>query len=191
MSDDIVWHAIWLGTPKAEFAARDAITNLGLQSFVPVEWKLVPRQIHGRSKLKRRRAYPLCIRYGFVGFPRQARWRDLLGDHPDIPTHVIRGTDIPARPLGMTANNPTPIDQEQIAYLAALSDRNVPYAAATNPHRGILEVRVGDRARILNPAFLGHFGRVDEIMVNKAKVAIQFLGSMRQVEVRVDELEAA
>lgn len=192
MSDDIRWYAIYLGAPRAEFVARDAILDLGMQSFVPVEHKWVARRPNDpRYKLKTRRAYPLCIRYGFVGFPAGAGWHDLLTDHPDMTTTVIRGTRIPVRPVGMTPARPTALPAEQVSYLAALSDRNVPYAASTNPHKGILAVKAGDTARILNPAFLGHFGRVDEILVNKAKVAIQFLGSMRQIEVRVDELEAA
>lgn len=192
MSDQhsLNWFAIYLGTAQAEFAARDAVLNLGMQSFCPVEFKWVARK-DPRNKLKRRRAYPLCIRYGFVGFPRGARWPDLLADHPDLPAKVIRGTNIPARPVGMTPTAPTEINHEQISYLASLSDRNVPYAASINPHRAILSVKQGDTAKILSPALYGHFGRVDEVMVKEARVAIQFLGSMRQVTVPLDELEAA
>lgn len=186
------WFALYLGAPRAEFAARDAILNLGMQSFVPVEMKWVARRPNEpKNRLKRRRAYPLCIRYGFVGFPAGMAWRDLLVDHPDLQTKVIRGTDIPARPVGMTPTAPTKINEGQISYLASLSDRNVPYAASINPHRAILSVQKGDTAKILSPALYGHFGRVDEVMVREARVAIRFLGSLRQITVPLDELEAA
>jgi transcription antitermination factor NusG len=187
---DISWFAIYLGEPKREMDARNAILRLGMESFVPVEMKWAERR-PGVSKLKVRRAYPLCIRYAFVGFPPTATWRDLLVDHPEYDAKVISGTQITARPVGMTLAKPTQLTAQQIADLAALSDRNVPYAASENPHKANLEVQKGQVAKILNPAFYGHFGRVDEVMVNRARVVIEFLGSMRPVEVRLDELEAA
>lgn len=185
----VSWFAIYLGEAKREMAARNAILHLGMESFVPVEMKWAQR--NPRTKLKVRKAYPLCIRYGFVGFPRGARWPDLLTDHPDLPTKVIRGTRIPARPIGMTPSKPTQLTEDQIAALAALNDRNVPYAASTNPHKANLEVRVGQTAKILNPAFYGHYGKVDEVGAGKARVVIEFLGSLRPVEVKIEELEAA
>lgn len=194
MSDqnDLSWFALYLGEAKKEFEARDAILGLGCESFIPVEHKWIARRPGDpRNKLKRRRAYPLCIRYGFVGMPPRYRWSDVLEDHPEWETKVIKGTDIPARPVGMTPAAPTRIAPDQIAYLAALCDRNVPYAASINPHRAILSVKEGDTAKILSPALYGHFGRVDEVMVKEARVAIQFLGSLRQVTVPLDELEAA
>ena len=187
---DLTWYAIWLGEPKREFAARSAIQSIGMESFVPCEFKWTLRSPNTRSKLKVRKAYPLCIRYGFVGFPRGARWPDLLVDHPDVPAKVIRGTNIPACPVGMTPVKPTRLSSDQISYLAALSDRSVPYAASQNPHRANLEVKVGQTARILSPAFYGLQGRVDEVLVNKARVVVEFLGAMRPVEVKLEELEA-
>lgn len=188
------WFCLYLGTPQAEFAARDAILSLGMESFVPVEFKTVQRRPgnspHARFTRKRK-AYPLCIRYGFVGFPRGARWPDLLADHPDMPAKVIRGTNIPARPVGMTPLKPTELQHDQISYLASLSDRYVPYAASINPHKALVEIRKGQVAKILSPAFYGHVGRVDDVTANKARVLIEFLGSMRPVEVRIEDLEAA
>lgn len=188
-AESLTWFCMFLGEAKQEFAARAAIQSLGMESFVPVEFKW--RQRSPRTKLKVRTAYPLCIRYSFVGFPRGARWPDLLEYNPDLYGRAIRGTRIVATPVGMSANKPTKLTQEQIDHLAALSDSTVPYRGAENPHRAVLEVRVGDTAKVLTPAFHGLLGRVDSITVGKARVVIEFLGSLRPVEVPITELEAA
>lgn len=187
---DLSWYALFLGDAQSEFAASNAIKKVGLESFVPVEFKWKLR--NPRTKLKKRVKYPLCIRYGFVGFPRGAeRWSDLLEYQPDTFGRVIKGTRIPASPVGMTPSKPTRLTQEQIDHLAALCDSSVPYKGAINPHRANLEVQVGQTAKILSPAFYGLYGRVDEVSVHKAKVVIEMLGSFRPVEVPIAELEAA
>lgn len=186
---DLSWYALFLGDAQAEFAASNAIKRIGLESFVPCEFKWKLR--NPRTKLKKRVKYPLCIRYGFVGFPRGARWPDLLTEHPYTRGQVIRGTTIYASPVGTSPLKPTQLTQEQIDHLAALCDSSVPYKGAINPHRANLEVQVGQTAKILSPAFYGLYGRVDEVTVHKAKVVIEMLGSFRPVEVPIAELEAA
>ena len=185
------WFCLWLGEAKQEFAARNAIKKLDMESFSPVEFKLVARNPRDPRSPKKRKPYPMCIRYAFVGFPDGAGWSDLLEFKPERYARVIRGTQIIATPVGMTPTKPTQLTQPQVDSLAALSDSHVPYKGAVNPHRGVLEVQVGQTARILSTALHGLYGRVDEVSEREARLTIEFLGSLRPVWVPKGELEAA
>lgn len=188
---DLSWFALWLGDVRQEFESRNAIKRLGLESFTPTEFKLVPRNPRDPRSPKKRKPYPMCIRYAFVGFPDGATWGDCLEFKPEHYGRVIRGTRIVATPVGMTATKPTQLTQDQVDRLAALSDSHVPYKGAVNPHRGVLEVQVGQTAKILSTALHGLYGRVDATTEREARVVIEFLGSMRPVWVPKGELEAA
>jgi transcription antitermination factor NusG len=193
---DLQWYCLWLGEPKAEMAAEDAIKALGFESFTPIEWKLALRNPKGsRNKLKVRKAYPLLLRYALVGIPSGRSWQDLLApDHeapPTVARNIIRGTRIPAMPIGMHASRPTRLTSEQIDLLASLSRYSIPYASAVNVHRAHLVPNIGSNARIIDGALFGHVGRVDKVSATKARLVIQILGSMRPVEVPLEQLEAA
>lgn len=193
---ELTWYAIWLGEPKKEMEAEDAIKAAGFQSFTPIEWKMGMRTPRGsRNKIKSRKAYPLLIRYALVGMPPGRTWRDLLVPDKDAPATVardiIRGTRIPATPVGMHVSRPTRLTSEQIALLASLSRYSIPYASAVNVHKAHLVPNIGSNARIIDGALFGHVGRVDRVSASKARLVIQILGSMRPVEVPLEQLEAA
>lgn len=182
------WFALWLSEAQKEIDGVQACKRLGFEAFIPIEFVWTHR-VHPRTRAKipKRKGQPIMPKYLFVGMPEDFVWSDVLvrdqeTTHAASAPNLIRGTRIPARPIGM-ANKPTRLSEDEIGVLASLSGFRETYAAP--------EIKQGDNVKILNPLFFGHFGRVDEIRANKARVIISMLGSMRPVEVPVASLEAA
>lgn len=179
MSNDMNWFCVWV-PPQAEFSCDKELRLMGFEAFVPVEYKWAARSRNPRNKTKVRRAYPLLVRYVFVGFPGEVRWDP-----------IINHDRYYMRPVGMRSDKPYQFTQEQISVLSSLATRSLPYAAAPNPHKAALSVQPGDTARIVDTAFFGHVGKVDSVIADRARVIINIFGSFRPVEVKVSDLEAA
>lgn len=182
------WFALWLNEAQKEIEGVQACKSLGFEAFIPIEYVWTHR-IHPRTraKLPKRKGQPIMPKYLFVGLPEDFVWSDVLvrdreATHAASAPNLIRGTRIPARPIGM-ANKPTRLSDEEIGVLASLSCFREVYAAP--------EIKPGDNVKILNPLFFGHFGRVDEVRAGRARVIISMLGSQRPVDVPVASLEAA
>lgn len=158
------------------------LANLGYHSFVPVEKKHL-RRADGRHT--RTREYPMFIRYAFIGCSDiYEAWTRLRCD-PDIYPKLVQG----AGPLGM-GGRPYRLPASDVAHLLSLQGKQIPYRGTINPHRAYLSVKEGGRARVVDGPFAGHVGSVQRIVANRAHVSVEFLNSLHEVPMDLENLEA-
>lgn len=150
--------------PQREMAVKQILRRCGFRAEVPTEtkWK---RQ--NRYQKRRPVEYPKLVGYVLVEFEKEPPWYWLFHELRCVKSVVGMG------------GQPTPISSTCIGKLGrAMTDTRKSFA-------------VGQRARIADGSFEGYEGRVEAIRGEKARMVLEFLGSVREIEIAVDVLEAA
>jgi transcription antitermination factor NusG len=182
----MTWYILRVA-PQAELRTEAALRDLGYQSFTPIEYKR--RRL--RKSSSRMWAYPMFIRYSFVGIEDRSpqvcyghlhRIKSLIGAEVG---GVVQGV------LGWR-EKPAPLKPEDAEYLQTLSGQTIRYVGSINPHRAIQPPTVGGSARIIDGAFQDSDRqvKVSAITNRKASVLLEVFNSMQTVTIPIEYLEA-
>lgn len=178
--DSVRWYVVRVA-PQQEFKAASALRRRGFSSFVPTEDKWVRRSGHAQ---RHRRRMPLFVRYVFAGTSQLAQdWAGVRHDDHLFPK-VIQGV----LGLGDDAERTLTLTKAEVLYLASLSEETTPYVTSVNPHRGILAVKTGDKARVIDGPLSGLTGLVTKIRSRRA--LLDLFDSRRLIDMPVASLEA-
>ena len=176
--------------PQSERRASAKLIELGYHSFLPVEKKHLRKRGEGKRHHPRVREYPMFLGYAFIGCAniREAWCRLRLDDH--VYPSLVRGVG----PLGMLSASgellPYALPASEVAYLLSLQGKSIPYRASVDLHRAHLIVKEGGKARAVDGPFAGREGPVRRIVAGKAHMDVEFLGSMREVPIALEDLVA-
>lgn len=169
------WYALTV-PPQKEFAAEAGLKARGHQVFVPHEYKW--RRVSRYAKRRARKAYPLMVRYIFIGFEGSPPWHVIDG---------IEGVHGVARLLCFNGR-PAQIPRDDVEYLRTLCGENAPQSQAPNPHKGL---KPGDAAQIVAGPLQGQVVQIANLDAKRAQAIFTMLGSMRTIEIPLASLEAA
>ncbi len=179
MSADTKYYALRVH-PQSELKVEAALKDLGYESFTPIEWKW--RKVMANSNRRRRWAYPMFIRYAFVG---------ITGSPIQAHHHIASEIEYYQGMLGW-AGKPYALKPSEVQSLQAMSGDSVRYVGSINPHKAALQPKVGSMARIIEGPLADQIVKVTELVSNnKARLSLteKFLG-MDVITVSVEHLEA-
>lgn len=179
----IRWHVIKTG-PQMEFKAVSRLKRDGHAAFTPIEVKRI--RLRGKA-LGEKRNYPILTRYTLIGCEDiKAVWGRLREDKQVYP-HIMQAV------LGINRTVPYALSQDEVSYLAFLSEKPVPYVNAVNPHKAQPAILMpGQVAAVINAEhpFAKFSGPVSSIVGKKAHVILELFGSKREVEFHLEDLRA-
>ena len=164
------WYA-YLVPPQKEFIAGEILSRQGLEVIIPTETKL--RRKNRYSKKKEPVTYAMLIGYIFVEIPEKVPW------WAPCRFPVVRSV------VGIDGQ-PTAIPFAEIGRLNALG--YVPHKNSRNTRAGLLE---GEEVIIAGGPLQGWLGRIEEVKGQKARMFFEMLGSTREIEIDLENLEAA
>ena len=166
------------GTGQREFVIETLLRKKGFAVFLPT--KKVWRRKSKYSPEKHLVAYPLLVGWVFVGWPKgDYRWLDLFSVNL---VHEVAGVDgrpyvIPQRVMdGMFKRWGGPKTQ------APERERLM---------RTHHEFKVGDSAKIVEGPFDGMCVKVADIRGPEARILLELLGGIQEIEINAMSLEAA
>jgi transcription antitermination factor NusG len=175
------WYAIRVRPQhRLEFQVLHALHQREHQAMVPAEEKW-----EKRKNRRVRGSYPIFPCYVFAQF---CTYRDFWLTKEFINQRAL---DIGKRPpiVGLVGygSKPAKLSRTDVSMLQAIS---LPRMSEVNLHKAL---RDGSRASVVarGHPLEGHTVTVDSITRNKCKVLLNFLGSMKVVEIDVNALEAA
>ena len=178
MSAEVQFYTIKV-SPQSELKVDAALKELGYQSFTPIEWKW--KKVRANSNRRRRWAYPMFIRYAFVG---------ITGSPIQAHHHIASEIEYYQGMLGW-AGKPYPLKPSDVEALMEMSGESIRYVGSINPHKAALQPKVGGKAQIIEGPFTGQTVKVTEIRNHKARVMLDMFNSMPvAVTVGVEQLEA-
>lgn len=159
--------------PQKEIALAEILRDqFGLSTFCPIEtrWRRVPGTVRKRRPV----TYAMLPRYMFVrcDYP----W-EIIRAHRHRGIQGVVGID----------GRPAPISEQAIERLIRISGTLVP--TNTAPIRR--SFNVGDQVEIVSGPFRGHLVPIESINGRAARVLMQMLGGETEVEIPLDQLEAA
>ncbi len=157
--------------PQRERAVEAMLFIKGYDVFLPIEIK--NKRVGHRSRKFVAVVYPMFVRYIFVGG--KFSWLDLMAER-----HVtgVVGFD----------GAPAAIGDAEMQRLKAMSGSAIPYQLSLNPHRAL---RAGEMAEIGIGPFAGQIVKITGLHGRKARVFLNLFGSRKEVEIPVENLEAA
>lgn len=165
--------------PQSELKTEAALKEIGYEAFTPIEWKW--RRVKANSNRRRRWAYPMFIRYAFVG---------ITGSPIQAHHHIASEIEYYQGMLGWNGK-PYPLKTSDVEALQAMSGESVRYVGSINPHKAIIAPKVGGLAQIIEGPLQGTTARVSSITNNKARLALsEKLLGMDVITVAVEHLEA-
>lgn len=166
----MIWHALTV-VPNTERSVRNRLHADGYAAVTPVE--MVERVGAGKRKCLVPR--PLLPGYCLIGSDRF--------DWPAIrATRDVRG-------LMMIADSPAVIPALAVENLICTMHRLESERLA--PPRERPAFRPGERIRIMSGPYAGYTTEFGEMKKLKARVILEILGSAREVEIAMADLEAA
>lgn len=165
------WFALRVA-PMREFAVEEILKRRGLRAFVPTEikWKR-----SGRNK-KVPHDYPMLPRYCFAS-----------GADPWDVIRAYRERGLVQGVVGFDGR-PAMISEAAINRLARISGGAIP-TRSTHVHRSFT---VGDKVRLAYGPWNPHeIVEVSKIAGETGVVLMEMFGTVREVKVKLDQLEAA
>lgn len=145
--------------------------------FLPTETKFKKTMRKGR-RVSLPVVYPLFTSYIFVGG--RFSWQHLLAEN-HIWSVVGFANDRGER-------QPAPISEAAMAKLKDMSGALVPHRRSVNPHRAL---RVGELAEISVGPFQGQIVKIEGLHGRKARVFLNLFSTRKEVEIGIEDLEAA
>jgi hypothetical protein len=177
------WYAIRIRPQhRLEFQVLHALTQREHPAMVPFETKWEKRK---NSNQRVERKYPIFQCYVFGQF---CSYRDFWLTKEDINHRSIQvGKHPPIVGLVGMGSKPAKLSRTDVSMLQAMS---LPRMSEINLHKAL---RDGGRASIVarGHPLEGHTVTIDSITRSKCKVLLNFLGSMKVVEIDANALEAA
>lgn len=169
----------WLAfrtVPAKERMAEFHLSRAGATVFLPMEMKA--RRVTHHSKRMTQIELPLLTRTLFVGFEPGAPkpWQEICRLSMIQGVIAAWGADGMLRPFTIT-------EPELHLMLGRIGDM-----VRTNPRRSF---GLNDLVRIKDGPFAGFCSRVQGVKSQKARLELHVLGSMRGVEIPLEQLEAA
>jgi transcription antitermination factor NusG len=164
------WFALRVG-PQKEFAVEEILKRRGLRAFCPTEtkWKRV-----GRRKTPHN--YPMLTRYVFAS-----------GADPWDIIRAYRDRGLVQGVVGFDGR-PAMISEEAIQRLARISGGALP-TKSTSIHKSFT---AGDKVRFAYGPWNPHeIVEVSKIAGETGVVLMEMFGTVREVKVKLDQLEAA
>lgn len=185
MVDSRAWYALRVKSQK-EFVTQTILKDRGLMSYVPVrkEW----RHRNKFDRIKRQKtliSYPETVGYVFIGFTvNQLIWGN-------IP-HWLKIFQIPTITgvLGVFGE-PKQVDKGSLKRMVKKLPNGMQRPDREKYMRTHKEFKEGDTVLICNGPFEGHEVPVVEILGEKARLDIEFLGQKHEVLIDCFDLERA
>ena len=171
-TDAMHWYALRT-VPQKEFVSELLLRKSGHHAFVPTETKL--RRKHAWSKERVAVPYPMFTGYVFAGFRQKNPWYELR--RYNVITGVV-GSD----------GRPQQLNGEAVQHLMRVSGVAVPFSRSINPHRSF---RIGDTVEVVNGPFRGNMVKLRGITKRKARILLELFGTIQDVEIPLEQLEAA
>lgn len=184
----MTWYALRTN-PQREFtlAGRpdaDGVWLPGLLERKGYDQVFCPTETKFRKTMKRGRSmsipvlYPLFTGYIFIGG--SFSWMHLLAED------YIRG--VVGFPDGTGQRKYAPISDAEMSRLKAMSGALVPHRRSVNTHRAL---RVGEFAEIATGPFQGQIVKIEGLHGRKARVFLNLFATRKEVEIGIEDLEAA
>ena len=169
----------WIkGTGKREFVIETLLRQRGFAVFLPT--KKVWRRKSKYTPKKWLVSYPLLVGWVFVGWPlHQRRWADLF---KVSLVHEVASVE------GIPFMIPQPTVEDMFKRWGGPKTQAPERERFMRTH---YEFNVGDHARVVEGPFDGQTIEVVDLRGAKAKVILEFLGEMREIEIDTQFLEVA
>lgn len=182
--DDLRWYCLRIRAQR-EFHAERKLRERGHHAYCPVEIKMVRRI--GREKRRVPKAYPLCLRYAFIGeeIGRPLPWLMLLDDrYRDPALAMIQG-------VIHIGGSPGAIPASEMQRVFANAKAPTPYRGSVNPHVGIILPKTGDNVEIMDGPFAGRMVKIEDVHGHHARIILELFGGLCDADVPLEYLEVA
>lgn len=167
------WYVITTEPAREDVIAR-WLEEQGYFTLTPLEtrWRLAKPRCGGKSRKREAYQVPLLPRMVLVGFAEPPRWLAVMDRYGITGVLGINGAPVPMR-------------RGEAERLQQASER-------LRRQSGPRAVKAGSKARIAAPGlFLGHVVEVRSITGKTARIVQQLFGAAREVEIALDDLDAA
>jgi transcription antitermination factor NusG len=170
-----VWYALRVA-PQREFTVEAMLRRKGYEVFCPIEQK--SRKASRKGSAVKVVSYALFNRYIFIGGA--FSWLHLMAEN-HVSGFVWFLDDDGER-------QPAPIADSEMIRLRAMSGKAIPHRQSVNPHRAL---RTGELAEITKGALAGQIVKVEGLYGRKARIFINLFGTLKHVEIKLEDLIAA
>lgn len=182
--EDSVWYA-FMTRPQGEFAAAEALREMGQSVFVPVEYKTRQAQRPKKHQPKIVRVtYPMFRGYIFVSTENSLPWMRLLTLEDPRGRRHLRGV------VGFQGR-PAPIDNDAMAQIMLASGSLAqPHSQSVSTHKAFNK---GDLVIIVDGAFARHDQKIEieDVGEGKLHMFVTLFNKRHLVKVPVEHVEAA
>ena len=165
----MIYYAL-MTAPQREADVKAVLDKSGYRVLMPVEQ--VWRRVSPFSKRRKLVAYPLFPRYLIVGYAGGMPWLHLAGVR-----HVTGVVGFDGTPAKISGKD-----------MCTILSMTVAPRAVLNPHRAL---RAGDLAEITSGVFVGRIVKIEGLTGRKARIFLDLFGTLKEVEIPVEALEAA